>query len=152
MREAQRVDLADLAASACRALTAEAHRGDVTLIICLEPAAVLGNATLLDRLVTNLVTNAVRHNHTGGTVQVHTASVPGHSLLSIENTGTVIRADQVDGLFEPFRRHRDRVSRAPAGSGLGLSIVRAVAHAHQATVAASARPGGGLLVTVTWPD
>ena len=94
---------------------------------------------LLERLVGNLVQNAVRHNVPGGWVKVETG--PG-GRVRVTNSGPVVPADQVDGLFEPFRRLApDRVDSA-RGVGLGLSIVRSVARAHGGEVPA-VRPGRG---------
>jgi signal transduction histidine kinase len=70
--------------------------------------------------------------------------------IVVSNTGAVISAHEVPLLFEPFRRLHDRVGSA-GGSGLGLSIVRAVARAHGGDTNAFPRPGGGLAVRVTLP-
>ncbi|MFC8515032.1 sensor histidine kinase [Streptomyces sp. NPDC057257] len=121
----------------------------------LEAAPVLGDPQLIERLVVNLIENAVRHNlpaGEGGWVTVWTgvdvAGVPG---LRIENSGPVIPADQAAGLFQPFRRlGPDRV-RKRDGLGLGMSIVAAVVTAHGGRVRARTRPTGGLTVEVTLP-
>jgi signal transduction histidine kinase len=111
-----------------------------------------GDALLLERLVHNLVENAIRHNTgEGGWVRVTSRAEDGRAELVVENTGPAIPADEVPALFEPFRRHTtDRLVTA-MGVGLGLSIVRSVAAAHGGTATASPRRGGGLVVTVSLP-
>jgi signal transduction histidine kinase len=110
----------------------------------LEPCPVSGHRALTERLVTNLVDNAVRHNVRDGWVAV----TCGAGVLTVTNTGPVVPDDDVEQLFQPFRRRGQ--ARTGEGLGLGLSIVRAVATAHGATVTAVPRPEGGLTVTVTF--
>ena len=110
---------------------------------------------LLDRLVANLVDNAVRHNIPGGWIQVATGMRDGQAQLTVTNGGPVIGEDVAPLLFEPFRRldgqqRGDRAGGVP-GTGLGLSIVRSVATAHHGTVTARSRPAGGLDVSVLLP-
>ena len=109
-----------------------------------------GNPVLLERLVQNLVQNALTYNVPDGWVAVRTCVQSGQATLVVENTGPVVPAYEIPGLFEPFRRLRDRTGSAH-GTGLGLSIVRAVAVSHGGRVDAVPRDGGGLVVTVTLP-
>lgn len=111
---------------------------------------VRGNRLLLAQLVANLLANAVTYNVPDGTVDVSLVTVRGAALLKVRNTGPVVDAADIPGLFEPFRRGegRDRMGR---GSGLGLSIVRSIAVAHGGTVTAVPGPEGGLAVTVRLP-
>ncbi|MFF3501830.1 sensor histidine kinase [Streptomyces sp. NPDC003247] len=142
------VDLRDLAHEVADQHRGAADEAGVTLDRVLQPTLVLGDPVLLTRLIANLVHNAIRHNHPGGSVRIRTSPAAG---LSVSNTGPRIPADRVPELFEPFRRlHPPRTGPAQ-GAGLGLSIVAAVADAHQARVDARPRPGGGLTVTVTLP-
>ena len=67
------------------------------------------------------------------------------------NSGQVIPAAEVDRLFQPFQRLGARPARRDGGHGLGLSIVKAIATTHAATITASPRPGGGLTIDVTFP-
>jgi signal transduction histidine kinase len=114
----------------------------------LAEATALGDALLLERLVHNLVENGIRHNTEDGWVRVTTRTRPGAVELEVANSGPVIPPAEVPALFDPFHR-RARV--AAEGAGLGLSIVRSVAHAHGGEVTATARPEGGLVVVVTLP-
>ncbi len=93
----------------------------------------------------------MRHNIPGGRVQVATADSHGRAVLSVTNTGPVIPPDEVDRLFQPFQRLAAAAAHHHDGHGLGLSIVRAIATAHGATITAHAEPGGGLAVKVTFP-
>ncbi|NBH07867.1 ATP-binding protein, partial [Amycolatopsis sp. SID8362] len=114
----------------------------------LAEASTIGDALMLERLVHNLVENALRHNNDDGWAEVTTRMAPGRAELSVANSGPVIPAGEVPALFDPFHR-RARV--AAEGAGLGLSIVRSVAHAHGGEVVARARPEGGLVVVVSLP-
>jgi signal transduction histidine kinase len=113
---------------------------DVTISAC----TVSGHRALAERLVANLVDNAIRHNTASGWVSVSCA----RGVLTVANTGPEVPPQEVARLFEPFQRLAVRTG---DGLGLGLSIVRAIATAHDATVAAASRPEGGLVVTVTFP-
>jgi signal transduction histidine kinase len=102
---------------------------------------------LVERLVANLVDNAVRYNLIGGSVQVETGSEQGHSYLTVTNTGPLIPEEKVAYLFEPFARLDQRVANGQ-GVGLGLSIVASVVTAHEGEIDARALPDGGLKTTV----
>jgi signal transduction histidine kinase len=116
----------------------------------LQPAPVVGDPGLLERLAGNLVENAVRYNHIQGRLWIRTGSDDQKSTLVVGNTGFEVEPADLPGLFEPFRRGgRERTG--ARGSGLGLSIVRAVCDAHGGSVGAVALDGGGLEVTVTLP-
>ncbi|MEU8382314.1 ATP-binding protein [Streptosporangium sp. NPDC048865] len=122
---------------------AEEGSGDVTVTARTRPFVVHGDPVLLNRLVTNLVDNAVRHNRPGGTVEVTLAG----GALTVRNTGPVVPPERLGDLFEPFRRlHTTREQ----GAGLGLSIVASIAKAHGAQVRASPNPGGGLELAVVF--
>jgi signal transduction histidine kinase len=116
-----------------------------------QPAALHGDPLLAERLVANLVDNAVRHNMPGGSVQVTTGTSAGRAVLSVASTGPVIPPGQVDQLFQPFQRLSARRARNDSSHGLGLSIVRAIATAHGATITTKAPPGGGLSINITFP-
>ena len=114
-------------------------------------AWVSGSQGLLSRMVENVIDNAVCHNTTGGWITVRTQAAGGRARLIIENGGQVIDQQQVAELCQPFRRlHADRIG-TDQGSGLGLSIVAAIAEAHGGTLDLRARPGGGLRVCVDLP-
>jgi len=111
----------------------------------------LGDRLLAERLVANLVGNAVRHNVVGGAVEISTATRDGRAVLAVANTGPPIPPESAARLFQPFARLDGRRVHHDNGHGLGLSIVRAISAAHGASVLAHARGGGGLSIEVTFP-
>jgi signal transduction histidine kinase len=143
-------DLALSVQNALSAVKAEAERLKLEVTTDLGPAPVVGDPSLLDRLAGNLIENAIRYNHLLGRLWLRTESSGGRARLIVGNTGYEVEPVDVPGLFEPFRRGGwERTG--SRGSGLGLSIVRAVCDAHGGTVSAVAQEGGGLEVTVTLP-
>jgi signal transduction histidine kinase len=118
----------------------------------LQPAEVSGDPVLLERMVTNLIDNATRYNlPEGGRVLIRTRATAGGATLLVENTGPVIAAYEIPGLYEPFRRLPSDDRETSQGSGLGLSIVRAVVRAHGGHIEATPGEQGGLAVTVRLP-
>lgn len=153
-RGLDRRDLLDLAAvtgAAVSATEAEAQDRGVRVNASLGSAPVLGDQRLAERLAANLVDNAVRHNVPGGWVEVATAIRSGRSVLSVSNTGPVIAPEQVERLFQPFGR-LDATRLGRDGLGLGLSIVTAIAGAHDADLRARPLSGGGLEVEIHFPQ
>jgi signal transduction histidine kinase len=117
----------------------------------LAPARTTGDPQLIERLVSNLVANAVRHNIRGGGLDVGTYTAGSRAVFTIANTGPFIPTGELTRLFQPFQRLSARAGRAADGVGLGLAIVQAIASAHDATVTAETRAGGGLSVDVGFP-
>jgi signal transduction histidine kinase len=146
-------ELVDLEAAAQDAIdqTGTAARASGVVVEAdLSAAPTLGDRVLVERLVANLVDNAVRYNTTGGSVQVETRTDHGQSYLSITNTGPHIPESKVASLFEAFTRLDQRVANGQ-GVGLGLSIVASVVAAHNGHLQAHALPNGGLTITVRLP-
>jgi signal transduction histidine kinase len=157
--DAAPVDLADIARHLVVESRPAARDARIEMSTDLQPAPLLGDPVLLERLVQNLLDNAIRYNLSdGGIITVATATVDSSVALTIDNTGPLIAVYEVPSLFEPFRRlaSTERLAE-PAessihrGAGLGLSIVRSVAHAHGGEVHATARAKGGLTVHVRLP-
>ncbi|MFB6650571.1 sensor histidine kinase [Streptomyces microflavus] len=147
LRRRERVDLDATTATVTEALAAEAQELAVNVDVEARPVSVQGDPVLLDHLVHNLVANALRHNHPGGTVRVRV----GPGGLEVANTGPVVDPAAVPLLFEPFRRAQARRHAPGEGAGLGLSIVASVTRAHGGDIGATANPGGGLTARVTLP-
>ena len=148
--EREPADLAAITSAAVAAPRPGISRLGLHVDADIQPAALDGDPLLIRQLVTNLIDNAVRHNIPGGDVQVATGTSDGRAVLSVTSSGQVIPPAEVDRLFQPFQRLGPRPARRDGGHGLGLSIVRAIATAHGATIGARALPGGGLAVDVTF--
>jgi signal transduction histidine kinase len=167
------LDLAVLAEDALDAAAAPIAAAALRVTSRLEPGPAAGDRVLVERLVGNLIDNAVRHNVPEGWIDVSTGRHDGMALIRVANSGPLIEEAAVESLFEPFHRLKPRYAgqgagasppaagRQPAGAawpvtqpdgvGLGLSIVRSVTAAHNGHV--TARPGasGGLEITVVLP-
>jgi signal transduction histidine kinase len=145
------LDLADITGQILAGHQAAAQTRGLHLSASLGAAPARGNPSLIERLITNLVDNAIRHNIPHGHVAVTTGTSHGHATLSVVNTGPLVPATETDHIFQPFHQlDADRSSRK-GGFGLGLSIVQAIAAAHAADVVVRARPEGGLEITVRFP-
>nr|WP_202553542.1 ATP-binding protein [Streptomyces sp. SID4936] len=147
LRRRERVGLDATAATVTEVLEPEAKNRSIAVETEARPVSVEGDPVLLDHLVRNLVANALRHNHPGGTVRVRV----GPGGLEVANTGPVVDPATVPLLFEPFRRAQARRHAPGEGAGLGLSIVASIARAHGGGASATANPGGGLTVRVVLP-
>lgn len=144
-------DLAVAAASALSEADGEAERAGLTVTSDLRPAPVDGDPVLLDRMVSNLVDNAVRYSNPGGWVRVATSRGDGEALITVSNSGDIIPPGEVSRLFEPFQRLASHRAAGSGSSGLGLAIVRSIVQAHGGAVRAAPNPDGGLAVTVAFP-
>ena len=149
--EPKSLDLAAITSEALTAARPAISRLGLNVHASIQHAILDGDPLLVQQLVTNLIDNAVRHNIPGGDVQVGTGTSHAGAVLSVTSSGQVIPAAEVDRLFQPFQRLGPRPARRDGGHGLGLSIVRAIAIAHAATITAQPRPGGGLAIDVTSP-
>jgi two-component system sensor histidine kinase VanS len=147
------VDLSLLADEATETLLPLAEQHGVTIRTGGSVATTVGNGALLLQLVSNLVHNAIVHNLVEhGWVEVVTSAQPGAVLITVESTGRPLRPDSLSTLVEPFQRGAERIRTNHPGVGLGLAIVRSIAEAHDGTLTLSARPTGGLLVSVRLPS
>jgi len=148
--EREPADLAAITTAALAAARPAISRQALSVHADIQPAVLDGDPLLIQQLVTNLIDNAVRHNIPGGDIRVSTTTSDHTAVLSVASSGQVIPPAEVDRLFQPFHRLGPRPARRDGGHGLGLSIVRAIAAAHAATISAQPRPGGGLAVDVTF--
>jgi signal transduction histidine kinase len=148
-RGLERREPIDLAAISAATLDV-ADRDGLTFAAALEPARTSGDQRLVERLVANLVDNAVHYNITGGRVELSTGMRAGRAVLTVANTGPPVPQTKIERLFQPFERLENGRTANSNGNGLGLSIVQAIATAHGATVTARPRPGGGLHVETSF--
>jgi signal transduction histidine kinase len=151
LQRRERLDLAALAAKALLARESEAQGRDLDVRATLAPAPTSGDPRLLERLIANLLDNAVHHNIPEGYVEITTGIRQEHAFLAVANSGLTIPPEEVPRLLQPFQRLGGARTTHASGSGLGLAIVDAIAAAHRATLSAQPRPGGGLTVEVTFP-
>lgn len=134
MLEQVKADLTPLAAENQIRLTLEGEEQDIA-----------GNRTLLTRVFFNLVENAIKYNHPGGSVHVTLSSGP---VVTISDTGIGVPAEARELIFEPFYRVDKSRSRQMGGAGLGLSTVRAIVEQHGRRIEAGETPEGGCCFTV----
>jgi signal transduction histidine kinase len=153
-------DLSDVTAEVVQAVPSNGLRMDAQL----DAACTTGDPAMVERLVVNLIENAVRYNRPGGWLTAWTGLRDGLPTLEVTNAGPVVDSAQVDELCKPFVRAAANGSGAPAnghggnghreaerGLGLGLSIVQAISEAHGARLTMAAQPEGGLRVAVAFP-
>ncbi|MFI6978808.1 sensor histidine kinase [Embleya sp. NPDC050154] len=145
------VDLAEVATGLVAGAADEAAARGIELRSDLRPAALGGDPILIERLVGNLLDNAVRYNRPGGHIAVTTGTEDARAFLRVDNSGALVAAEDADGLLEPFVRGEGVRTRADGGAGLGLSIVRAIVIAHRGEITTTARPTGGLDITTRFP-
>ncbi|MGH2877009.1 MAG: sensor histidine kinase [Solirubrobacteraceae bacterium] len=139
------VDLATVAEDVIEAV----GLGERRLHAELEPAVVSGDPLLLERLIANLVDNAIRYGDVSGEIRISTRTLAAGGQLTVANTGAPIAAAEAERIFEPFQRLRERT--AHEGFGLGLAIVASIAVIHGGIARANPLAEGGLAVTVTIP-
>ncbi|MGX6604059.1 sensor histidine kinase [Micromonosporaceae bacterium Da 78-11] len=144
--------LGAVAAAALAARADEIAAKELTLLVREHPSWTWGSPTLLSRMAGNLVDNAITHNQRGGWIRVTTDTDDGCARLVVETGGPVLDAAQVAGLAQPFHRLAADRTESETGSGLGLSIVAAIAEAHGGSLDLHAQVEGGLRVTVRLPS
>lgn len=144
------VDLSLLAEEASETLLALAEQRGIALETSGKPSMATGSHALLLQLTINLVHNAIVHNVSPGHVWVATIGTADHAVLTVENTGAQLAAEQVATYVEPFQRGAARVQ--DEGVGLGLAIAQRITDAHDGVLTLTARSEGGLRVTVELPS
>lgn len=145
------VDLDEIIRRTVASLVTEAGAKDVTVELDLHGSPIAGDQELGERLVANLVDNAIEHNVEGGFVRVSTNAAAGKTLLTVENSGAVLGPEDVERILRPFEQAAGARTNHNGRFGLGLSIVEAIARAHEARLEINAPEAGGLEVTVEFP-
>jgi signal transduction histidine kinase len=144
------IELSELTGDVLRAAEPRARQRDLAVAAQVRPARVTGDPALVERLVANLVDNAMSYNVPAGRVEVATGTEGARAFLSVANTGPPVPPEMVDRLLSPFQR-LDRTAADDGHHGLGLSIVQSIAVAHAAELTVRARPEGGLAIRVLFP-
>jgi signal transduction histidine kinase len=155
------VDVAQLVSETVAAYQAPAAENEVHLeeavASSVEPARIEGDPDRLQRVLRNLLDNALRHTPAGGTIQVQAASADGQVQVSVSDSGPGVAAADLERIFDRFyrgeqSRRRDESSAATSGAGLGLAIARGLVHAHHGRIWAEPSPLGGVSVQIRLPE
>ena len=146
--EFEPIDLYALATTCIDQMQIAAQKNEVTLLQEGEPVTINGNKTLIEELLYNLCSNAVRYNKKGGSVTVITGMKNQRPALTVRDTGIGIPKEQQDRVFERFYRVDKSRSKSTGGTGLGLAIVKHIVVQHEAQIELSSEEGGGTAVTV----
>jgi signal transduction histidine kinase len=144
-------DLAVLAEQVILARQSRAREHSIEIHSVLAPALMTGDPRLAERLLANLVDNALVYNAAPGWIDLVTGRRGDVAFVSVSNKGPVIAAGDADRLTRPFERLATERTGHAEGSGLGLSIVQAIANAHAGSLTLRPRPGGGLTVEAAFP-
>jgi signal transduction histidine kinase len=149
------LELVDLAAIATEVLalreSAISTRG-IELSSAIDPAFVSGDAGMIERLLANIVENAIEHNIDGGSIVASVAPTRGGACFTVRNSGQVVSADEAEMLLHPLEHRHDDSRRARQHHGLGLAIVQAIASVHGASLRLSPLSTGGLEVVVEFAN
>jgi PAS domain S-box-containing protein len=138
-------------AEVVRATVAELDTGDDrTLVVDLHPVKIPVEVSKAERIIENLVMNAVRHTPPGTTIWARAHAVRGGALLVVEDDGPGVPADLREAVFEPFRQGPSESSHSP-GAGVGLALVARFAELHGGRAWVEDRPGGGASFRVFLP-
>ncbi len=147
----QKLDITDLVRDACDIFQSAAEDKGLAMD-CKGPAhiEILGDMRLIQRMVANLLDNAIKYTPANGKIEVTVAGGADRSVqIAVKDSGIGISAKDLEHVFERF--YRCDPSRSQAGTGLGLSFARAVARAHNGEISVASTPGEGSLFTVRLP-
>jgi signal transduction histidine kinase len=146
------VALGEIAAECVEAAQPAAAAQRIELTLHNEsPGEISGDPIRLAQMMDNLVSNAIKFTPDGGRVTVTTSAVDGHIVLEVADSGPGIApADQAQ-LFDRFFRTRDAAVRATTGTGLGLTITKAIVEAHDGTIGVESAVGAGTTFRVELP-
>jgi heavy metal sensor kinase len=147
----EKIDLANLVREACELFETTAEDRGLTLSCDIpERCVITGDDRMIQRLLSNLLDNAIKYTSAGGSVKVSLSESEGRgATLTVKDTGAGISAGDLPRIFERFYRG-DR-SRSESGTGLGLSLARAIARAHGGEITVDSRLHEGSVFTVTLP-
>jgi heavy metal sensor kinase len=146
----EEIDLAELVQRACELFEPTAEEKGVTLR-CDVPnkSRLAGDTRMIQRMLSNLLDNAIKYTPTGGSVTVSVREGNTYVIVSVNDTGIGISSSDLPRIFERF--YRCDQSRSQAGIGLGLSLARAIARAHGGNITVTSTPNQGSTFVVTLP-
>ena len=145
---AETVNLLAVCKDVYERMVARAENAGVSLFVEGEPASIVGYPRIVDELVANLCSNAIRYNKPGGEVRMVVSIPEGIPTLTVSDTGIGIPKASQSKVFERFYRVETSRSRASGGTGLGLAIVKHAAMLHGADLFLESELGEGTVVTV----
>jgi signal transduction histidine kinase len=131
----------------------DALEKNITVTLNADPdlPPVMGNKNHLERMVGNLISNAIRYTPTNGSVKVKVTSQNGSLVLTVADTGIGIPEESISSIFTNFYRAKNARKMDSSGTGLGLSITKAIAEKHRGTISFTSTEGEGTVFTVTLP-
>lgn len=141
-------DLYDLAENSIHMMEVSAEKQEVSLILRGEHVELNANKDLIDELLYNLISNAVRYNVRGGKVYVDIRCIEGNPVLKVEDTGIGIPREHQERVFERFYRVDKSRSKSTGGTGLGLAIVKHIVAQHDAAITLESEEGEGTKIIV----
>lgn len=148
--EFETVDLYELGEHCLASMALQAQKNEVAMYLKGEHVPLSGNKTLLEELMFNLCSNAVRYNKKGGTVTITITTEQGRPVLVVADTGIGIPEEQQERVFERFYRVDKSRSKSTGGTGLGLAIVKHIVAQHDAQITLKSKEGIGTEIKVTF--
>ena len=148
--EFETLDLHEMALNCQAMMEIQAEKNEVTVEVQGEATSVRGNRNLIDELIYNLCSNAVRYNKKGGKVTIITHTEDGHPTLIVKDTGIGIPKEAQERVFERFYRVDKSRSKSTGGTGLGLAIVKHIVAQHEAQISLESEEGAGTEIKVVF--
>ncbi len=146
--EFEEIDLQETAKSCAVNMQIYAQKQDISIKTTGEAAIITGNRLLIEELLYNLCSNAIRYNKRGGSVIITTGMENGHAMLLVKDTGIGIPQDSQERVFERFYRVDKSRSKSTGGTGLGLAIVKHIVAQHEAQIYLTSEEGVGTEIKV----
>lgn len=147
------VNIDDAVEAAMRVVAPRAHSGGLEIVTTVAPTLPIlrGDSRLLRQILLNLLSNSIKFTPSGGKIEVTAVEEGGGIALRVRDTGIGMDADDIPKAFEPFRQIDNRFIRKYQGTGLGLSLVKAMVEAHSGSIGIESAPGAGTTVTIRFP-
>ncbi len=154
-----RIDIAAIGRAVAESMDQHCQTAGVRLVVDTgadhrspDGSVVLGSAAALRRAVMSLIDNALAHEHPGGTITLAVARTGGEVVLEVRDDGVGVEPSALHTLFDRFAHgHGHTVTGGRARHGIGLALVREIAHAHGGRIDVAQTPGGGATFTLTIP-